>query len=268
MKTVKLAGLALTLPLLLVACPGPTPPPVVTSNKVSGTLFSLADTAPQLVAWQGGVGTIKAFGGGPDRAGSSNAVSLGEGAVAADGSFTLELADVPAEILMPSNGDGLNMVVGQTECTGNVQVSNQAARIAPIGFEVSGSTENGVVLPTKIEPPRIEDSRVSVNAKTGVFIYSDSATTITGEQVCPSLDLGGNFTVKTNIKLVKGYNKLTIDYTLSILSVAGVVSGSDTVLSLTNGEFPAQWASASALEAALSQAIGPLLPSALHTPVN
>lgn len=219
----KLTLLALTSAgLLLAACDRNPPPSNLTavSGTVSEAIFNDSMLEFRTEAWTGGAGSLIAV--------ADDGKEVARTALAADGSFNLSLPrTLAADRLTELDVASLNDVEG---CTGTLKTSARV-NAAAASFFVDAN-KDGTVTPAAVRI--IKNSAgtpTSATVTNGLLVYVDRSVTLEGTQTCTE----GQGTVRLNVdwELGQGWNKVTLDFTLS---------ESDAItFNLRSGSLPADW---------------------------
>lgn len=227
------------LTLLITACGGPNMPNAVTS--VSGTVVEMVPPAPTATeytlttkAWTGGAGTVNG-----QMDSSVTKIKLGD--LAASGAFTATLP-APADADLAVGGN-INV---DPSCTGQYQVSEPAARIGMLGVtvDVADATKDGTIAPVAATIKDTTNSAgtgvLSLNVQAGFLMYADRAVNVSGSQTCNRTSGGFTYpeTVKFDLNLVKGWNRVTFKDEGSITYTNEAVTAAQETLSITSGSLP------------------------------
>ena len=232
----KLMGLALSLPLLLVACPSTTPPPA-TEYKVEGTLYDLDGTAPLdaeiFKPWSSGAGTIEA----KNVTAAAPQTVVTTGTVNTDGTFSVTLpATIADSDLQPL--ENANLLLINPQCTGNLDFSNKTARAGIITFDLSGNQGGAPVAAYSVNLTANADGSQTATIMRSVVVYANAVTTWKGSVTCQSDPSSPAITSSGDVNLKVGYNVLKLTSVSEI--PAGGPEGS-IGSTLVNGTFEAKW---------------------------
>ncbi|UWX63236.1 hypothetical protein [Deinococcus rubellus] len=239
-SSTRLFAVALGLPLLLAACQGRQATPAPSLYSVSGTLTGLnpsaTTTAQVFTPWTGGAGTMQAV------IGKS---VLSTGTVDGSGSFSLTLpATLPDSDLNSFNTAKLDL--GSAHCAGALIISNQAALTAVVDFQLVTAASSRFAAPIDVEVSVNADGSGQSTEVDTLLIYSDSVTTLSGQQQC--IENGSTLVSTYDINLKAGYN--TINQTLVLKKNSGGTT--NRTISFANGKSPPRWAAGPASATPLS----------------
>lgn len=234
--------------MLLAACQGSQTTPTPGLYSVSGSLtdlnLSAKTTAQVFLPWTGGAGTMQAVVG-------SDVLSIG--AVASGGSFSLTL---PAT-LPDSDLDALSTAkldLGSANCAGSLKISNPAALTAIVNFKLVTAAGSRVAAPIDVQIGVNADGNGQFTELDTLLIYSDSATSLSGQQQC--IQNGSTLVSTYAINLKAGYN--VVNQTLVLKKDSGGTT--NRTVSLANGKSPSRWAADAESATPLS-----LKPSSINT---
>ena len=222
----------------------------VAEKAISGTVVeAVPNTDPndlnlKTKAWTGGAGKVEGTIYVADKA-----KVLTTGTLAANGTFTLVLPESVADADLTSESfDNTTPISGDPSgltCTGNVNVSDPAARLAALNVRVDAAKDGSITPGTATGSINDGTKMITFGIKSGVLLYVDRALTLKGSQACQGTQNG--MTVKStgqvDAKLVKGWNKVM----LNMDSTATATAMTSTV-TMTSGSLPTnEWVFANSM---------------------
>ncbi len=232
----KLMGVALGLPLLLVACSSTTPP-AAKEYKVEGTLFDVNEAATNeadyFKPWGSGAGTIEA----KNLTAAIPGTVLATGTVNADGTFSVTLPAAIADSDLAPIPEAQKLE-GNPGCTSELKISNEKALIGTIAFVLGGNLDGLPVTANSIQSVTNPDKSGEITLTQSILVYSSASTKFSGNQTCQTEGSATIATDSINADLKKGFNVLK-----SVRAFKFSSEGMETVQNstLTNAEFQPRW---------------------------
>ncbi|GAA5503062.1 hypothetical protein Dxin01_02811 [Deinococcus xinjiangensis] len=230
----KLSLMLVALALGLTACPATQTPTAITS--VSGTVVEVDPNTPPIdpttttdvslktVAWTGGAGTVT----GSMEAGTT-LKEVTSGTLNANGSFSLNLpSTVDASMLVKINN------TPATNCTGQFTLSNPDALIGELIVVASGSKTSQITPETGALQIDRTNKLLTITTNFGTLMYADRDIQVSGTSTCTP-QAGNTVITKNDVKLVKGWNLLSLNQSYVFNGNEGTTTLTST---LTSGSLP------------------------------